>query len=227
MLYSPIGVKVNLGRIVMGEGEILRETNIKFLGVYIDENLSFSYHIEHVMSKMSKSLGILNKLRYFLPPSIMRILYDSLFEPYIKYGIEVWGSAPHCYLNMVHVIQKAAVRAIHELPYGAHTAEYFKMSHILCIYDLYKYQILQLFYKVIKCNFDPDLIPSLTRHSQIHSHDNRNSNNLLLPYCHISNSQRCISYLGPKLWNEISLEIRNSDTFAIFKRELKKMLVWY
>ena len=68
--------------------------------------------------------------KYFLPHAIMRALYDSLFEPHVVYGMEVWGSAATCHLNKVLVLQKAAVRAVHSLPYGAHTAEYLSLIHI-------------------------------------------------------------------------------------------------
>ena len=65
--------KITLDEIVMGDGEILRETSVKFLGVYMDENLNFAKHIGYATFKMAKSVAILNKLKYFLPHAIMRL----------------------------------------------------------------------------------------------------------------------------------------------------------
>ena len=213
-----------LGRIFMGSGEVLPEKCVKFLGILIDGNINFRKHIEYLMGKMSKNIGILNKVKYFLPPFIMRTLYYTLIEPYVKYGIEVWGGAPASYLGRVHVAQKGAVRAINGLPYTAHTADYFKHCQIFSVFVLYKYEVLLLMYKVINYNLYPFMFNSTIRHTQIHSHQTRNSNSIVLPLYNLSNSQRNASYNGPKYWNELYEHLRDSSSFKLFKRELKKFM---
>ena len=217
--------KVNPGRIIMGDGEILRESCVKFLGVFIDDRLTFAEHIKCINSKLSKSLGILNKVKYYVPPTILRTLYTSLFEPYIKYGIEVWGSAAFWHINKIHVIQKAAVRAIHGLQYSAHTARYFKESEIFDIFHLHRYTVLQLVYKAVKFGSDSNVLSGIARHEDLHSYDTRHSNDLLLPLYHLSNSQRSISYQGPKFWNEIPDQIKNSNSLSLFKRKLRVFIL--
>ena len=216
--------EIKLNRIAMGNGEISREACVKFLGVLIDQNLNFSKHIGYTKCKMSKGLGVLHKLKYFLPCSVMQTLYDSLIEPYVQYGVEVWGSEATCYLNGIYKVQKAAVRAIHGLPYATPTAEYFKKSGIFCVFKLYRYQLLQLMYKAVKQGINSDLFSSILRHSEIHSHDTRNSDNLVLPHFLMSNSQKSISYVGPKFWNEISLHAKNCTSLSIFKKVIKSSM---
>ena len=65
---------------------------------------------------------------------------------------------------------------------------------------------------------------STIRHTQIHSHQTRNSNSIVLPLYNLSNSQRNVSYNGPKYWNELSDHLRDSSSFKLFKRELKKFM---
>ena len=46
--------------------EIKRENSIKFLGVIIDENLTWENHIEVVENKLSKNIGVIYRTSYLL-----------------------------------------------------------------------------------------------------------------------------------------------------------------
>ena len=216
---------VNLGRIIMGNGEVTRETCVRFLGIYIDQNLNFAKHINYTKGKMSKCLGVFNKLKHFLPLNIMKTMYDCLFKPYAKYAVEVWGSAACCHIDKICKLQKAAVRAIHGLPYDAHTANYFKTSEILPLSQLHRYQILLLMYGAVKLNMYSCIFSNLYCHSDVHSHNTRNSSDLRLPHYYVANSQRCILYLGPKFWNDIPAQTRDCNSLLDFKKNLKNCLV--
>ena len=57
----------------------------KFLGLYIDENFSWKYHISHVTMKMSKMTGILGKTRPYLPLKLtLQMLYMTMIYPYLN-----------------------------------------------------------------------------------------------------------------------------------------------
>ena len=65
--------------------------NTKFLGLIIDSKLNWSNQITYIKNKMSKSIGILTKIRRFLDKKIFRNLYYSFVYPYLftvlKYGV--------------------------------------------------------------------------------------------------------------------------------------------
>ena len=60
---------------------------VKYLGVLIDENVSWKYHIAHIASKISKTIGIIASLRHFVPLNTLHHIYISLIQPYLLYGI--------------------------------------------------------------------------------------------------------------------------------------------
>ena len=69
--------------------EIITQTEkTKFLGVTLDKNLSFQAHINEICTKLSKSVGILYKLKSFLPETILKNLYYTLVYQYISYNTE-------------------------------------------------------------------------------------------------------------------------------------------
>ena len=45
---------------------LTQETSIRYLGVYIDYDISWKTHITNISKKIKRSIGILSKLRYFL-----------------------------------------------------------------------------------------------------------------------------------------------------------------
>ena len=57
---------------------------IKYLGIYIDNNLNWAPHIQHITSKISKNLGILFRLRFFLTLNALKQIYYSLVYPYLQ-----------------------------------------------------------------------------------------------------------------------------------------------
>ena len=92
-----------------------RKKFIKYL--LIDENLSWSYHIAHVESKISKSIGIISRIRHFVPLSTLHHIYRSLIQSYLMYGIVAW-----CYTAKVHrtkllTLQKRALRVMYFVDY--------------------------------------------------------------------------------------------------------------
>ena len=60
---------------------------IKYLGVIVDGNLTWKYHIDNIASKISKKIGIITRVRYFVPLSTLQNIYRCLILPYITYGI--------------------------------------------------------------------------------------------------------------------------------------------
>ena len=50
----------------------------KFLGIFIDKQLKWSTHIELLANKISKYIGVINRLKHTLPPKILLILYNTL-----------------------------------------------------------------------------------------------------------------------------------------------------
>ena len=71
--------------------EIKRENSIKFLGVIIDENLTWKNHIEVVENKISKNIGVLYRASHLLDFKNLKI-YFSFIHIYISYANIAWAS---------------------------------------------------------------------------------------------------------------------------------------
>ena len=85
---------------------------MRYLGVSTDENLSWKNHVDCVITKASKIMGMVPKLRHFVPLSVLQNIYKSLSLPYLTHGLVAQGNASKNYLNKVVVLQKRVLRLI-------------------------------------------------------------------------------------------------------------------
>ena len=69
------------------------DKSFKFLGLHIDETLSWRYHAQKVCAKISTSNYIINKVKNFLPKSALKSLYLSFVHSHICYGLVIWGAS--------------------------------------------------------------------------------------------------------------------------------------
>ena len=76
------------------DGVVLSQaTHCKFLGIAIDESLSWKRHVSSINSKISRTLFAIKQLKFTLPKESLLTLYFSLLHPYITCGILAWGNA--------------------------------------------------------------------------------------------------------------------------------------
>ena len=75
----------------------------------MDSSLSWKYQISILTKKISRTIGIMYKLRPFLPLKVMQNVYYSLIYSHI-YAIEVWGSAFKMELDKILILQRRVMR---------------------------------------------------------------------------------------------------------------------
>ena len=81
-----INAEVKINNKIISEVE-----SAKFLGVTLDNKLSWSQHIKHIKGKIAKGIGILSKARKVFTVKTLNTIYYSFIHPYLTYCIEIWG----------------------------------------------------------------------------------------------------------------------------------------
>ena len=177
-------------------------TNFNFLGVIIDEHLNWNDHINKVATTISRYIGILCRLKHFMPLYTLRTPYNSLILPHLTYGILIWGSN----LSRLFKLQKRAVRTITNSSYNAHTEPIFKSLNLLKIEDIYKATTLKFCYNYCN-NLLPyylknfDILPGCEIHSystrgkyQVHTQKTKNKT---IPKSHLDITCQHLSIIPP------------------------------
>ena len=117
-----------------------RVPSTKFLGVILQENLSWKNHISTLANKITKSTGVLRALQHKLPINILYMLFNTLIYPYLQYCNIAWASQYNTSVERIFILQKKALRNVCKKPWGAHTQQLFKLLHTLKLTDINRHQ---------------------------------------------------------------------------------------
>ena len=131
IIFSPKGAKININLetngLVYNDNEIGKTTDpdkvsklgrihndndnkqdrsYKFLGIYLDEYLTFDQHCEHVCNKLAMSNFILNRAKHFLTQPTLKTLYYSLIHPHMLYCLPIYSCTSQKNIAKIHKMQK-------------------------------------------------------------------------------------------------------------------------
>ena len=138
---------------------------LKYLGLMIDSNLSWKYHIEAICHKISKSVGIIAKIRHYVPRRVLLSIYNSLIVPYITYGVCAWGNCALTFQRKIVNLQKRALRLIYFSKSREHAVPSF-FNRVAFPYLVYFSEIVAI-YCMISTDKQHQLAYSITSLKQV------------------------------------------------------------
>ena len=187
----------------------------KFLGVTIDDKLTFKIHINNIVSKIAKQNGILRKIRHNLPLAARITYYNSHILPHLTYNLIHWGGTNKVHLKPLILVQKQIVRTMTDSGYLDHTEPLFFKLKLLKIEHLYEYySILDTFQRLKNGEY-------FVSHGII----TRNRTSAVPKFHRLEKTQQSITFSGPTLWNNLPTEIRNINSLNSLKTTLKDFFI--
>ena len=209
------------GNVLINNTTLSQVESTKFLGIYIDSDLSWKMHFDYLCKLLSRNTGILYKLKHDFPTRILISLYTTLILPYLNYGILAWGNGTKTQQEKILMIQKRALRNINHAGFLSHTRPLFLKNKLLRIDDIYIYN-LGIFMHQLSVNEIPAEIAKLfEKNSSVHSYPTRQRNLFHLPRTRTLFAQKTVIYTGPKLWSDLPKTIIESTSLHTFKCKLK------
>ena len=202
--------------------EMKRETN--FLGLFINEHMNWNTHIFNISKTITKTLGVMNRLKHYLPQRILQILYNSLILSHINSNITAWGFASHKLCRL----QKRALRLITDSRYNAHTQPLFKALGTLTLDDTLKMQCIKFYYKCIQGKLPPFFYTFFIEKTTLHNYHTRRRNDIHFQTTHSSTAQNCIKYYIPKLLSTLPTRVTekiHTHSYTGFCMYVKKYFV--
>ena len=120
---------------------------VKYLGMFLDNHLSWDYHINQLSKKLSRANGILAKLRHNAPIETRIQVYYAIFYSHLIYGYLLWGLTSEKNLNTIRILQKKCIRIITFSDFNSHTNQHFIDNKLLKVDEIIKIQQLKLVYE--------------------------------------------------------------------------------
>ena len=91
-------------------------TSVKYLGVYLNDSLTWETHFKNLIPKLNRAIGLLSKVRHYTPKFLLKTIYYSLFNSHLIYGSQIWGQTKTKLFQEVVKLQNKAIRIINSLP---------------------------------------------------------------------------------------------------------------
>ena len=120
--------------------------------------MSWSDHINYVLSKISKNNGILSKIQFFIDKTVALMLYNSLIYPYLSYCNIFWASNYTSRLKSLHISQKRSIRILFDIHPSSSSKPSFYENSILNIYRTNDFLIAIFMYIYIYIYIDMQTI---------------------------------------------------------------------
>lgn len=188
-----------------------------YLGVILDECLSWKQNVDDVGLKLSKSIGIFRKLSHTLPRDILRTIYFAFVHCHFIYCCLVWGTAFKTNLEDLQVLQNRAVKCLLHLPILTSSTDVYRLAGIPTIKQIY-YKQLGLFMfdemnRNIFTNIQFSVTATTTRNVSVRS-----------KFARTVTGQRNVLSEGPRLYNMLPNEIKSKTSREGFKQGLSDWL---
>lgn len=183
----------------------------KFLGIIIDEKLTWEGHVDYVTTRLSGVCFLIRQMKSTVSFNILRLMYFSLAQSILSYGLIFWGSSSH--LNKAFSIQKNILRAMMGLTRRTSCRPYFVQQAILTLPSLYIYQL------VLNIQRNPT-----QRVATRHNYDTRGKNKLFQPFSRLTLGQNSHIYMGIKCYNKFVELEGERETANEFRQKMLTFL---
>ena len=189
--------------------------SVMFLGLLVDDTLSWDQHINYISSKLSTACYAIWTLTPLLSTNALRMLYFSYAHSVISYGIIFWGNSG----NSIKVFrqQKKILRTMTNSKKTESCKKLFKEMKILPFYCQYIFSLVM--YMVNNKHL-------FTKNLEIHSHDTRKASNFHVPTAKLTKYQKGAHYMGIKIFNHLPDYIKGLiNEKQAFKNALERFLL--
>jgi len=174
IIFNPPGKATNLKYKIKLDNTVIKLSSfVRYLGILLDNQLNWSSHISQLSMRLSRAIGILSKLRYNLPLNTLKMVYHSIFNSHILYGIQIWSQNSQTIRTKIQNFQNRAIRKITFSNSNCDMDSLYKDLKILKFSDLIYVQNC-----IFMSRVENDLMPEnykskFSYRNEVHNHDTR------------------------------------------------------
>ena len=194
----------------------------KSLGVLIDENLTWSNHINAISKKISSGIGSFKRISHCFPPATLHNIYQGLVQSHFDYCSVVWGNCAKTLSDKLHSLQNSAVRVLTHSSYDGDANQLFKELGRDNLETRRQKLKAEMVYKSLN-GLAPNYLFSkfIQRSDVIASYNLRDSyNKLAIPLPRTNYYKNSFGYSGAVLWNSLPSAARQATSLTNFRRLL-------
>lgn len=186
----------------------------KMLGVLIDSELNWNYHIEMLVKKISSNIYLISKLKKYATTANLILFFNAHIMSHLNYSSTLFDRCSKDNLKQLNSIHRRAVKHLIMQP-GQSTDEKLKILNILPLEKQYEYNKLILMHKIYNGK-TPTYLEDLIQKST----ERYSSMNLITPLPRIDLCKTSLTFSGSQLWNKLPLELKKITSIHGFRKKL-------
>jgi len=197
--------------LIYGNDNIEIVDKFKYLGVVFDPNLSWYDHVNYMSSNISKRIGVICRVKNYLPCDTVKMLAKALVFPHFDYCSSVWSNFTDYHHNELQLLQNKLARILLHADIRTPVDKMMKdlnWTKLNCRWDC---QLIILTFKCLK-QIAPTYISSsftFTHATHAQSTRSQSNNNLCVPMWRITTGKRTFNRRAAVLWNKLPITIRS------------------
>ena len=200
-----------------------QEKCCKYLGILLDDDLTWSSHINYVYNKLLKFTGLFYSIRKNLTPECLKALYFALIYPHLNYAIELYGSATFQNMNPLQILQNKILRILQQKPLHSRVNELYSNFQTFILHDLCELNLLKLTHKIIH---EPSQLPEIFHNylifnQDIHTYNTRHSNDIFVHQINSGFGAKILKFRSHQLWNSLPNHIKDTTSLYQFSKLTK------
>jgi hypothetical protein len=217
---------VDLPMVVVNDLQIPYCDSVCNLGVFLDQTLSWSVHVQNVIKKALSTLIQIRRNSTVLPALIRKRIVQSLVFPQLDYGSLIMSGMSQYLSVKMQRMQNACIRFVYDLRRDVHVTPYYKLSNLLKYADKRNLYMAIAVFKIMRSEKPPYLFNRFQHLSQVSQRCNRlHSKRLHVPKYRTETYNHSFTVTAAKLWN--SYELYNHCDLSVFvlKKRLTDLLI--
>ena len=165
-------------------------------------------------------MGILCKLKNYLPTHALFKLYYTLVHSHLLYGLRVWGNTYPTFLSKLITRQTKALRIVTKSGWYQNVFPLDQKFNLWNLRNLHKFETAKVIHNQINQRLSPNFNNYSTLAKLSHSRQTHTtaSLNLIIPLYKTKRTQQSIKYSGAKIWNSIPNNTKDLSLKKVFKR---------
>jgi hypothetical protein len=199
---------------------------VKYLGIMVDQHLSWSNEVSHLCKSVGYKLHHLRRLSSFMSTELLSKIYCTYIQPVLEYACTVWGYSSEVHIGRICRLQRLAARIVSKSydfvnVRGDDLIQELKWPDFKARRD---FMLTTLIYKSIHGKAPAYLINNLNFTHDISAKTTRGSYHMHLvpPLPSIEKFKESFQYMGPSLWNKLPSNIKSAECLSSFKKLYKE-----
>lgn len=195
-------------------------SEIKYLGVILDKNLTFSAHVDYISKKAGAKLGEMRRIGRDLSCNMRGTVYRTIVAPLFEYCASIFVGLSETNKQRLQKLQNQGMRIILRCSRRERVVNMLEALQFMSIKERIEYNVCQLVYKIVH-GICPEYLSSNSQ--TVQRRETRQRGNIYIDKCRSREEQKMLWHDGFKMFNDLPNEIKQQQNLYDFRR----MLVQY